>query len=251
MDSLLSFRLVLAMSQTQPMLPSMPPNSFRHLPSTFLLLLLSLIAIHPASADFIIVQKGEGAQISGDLTIRIKESKVRADLAAHTTILADAATGDSLVVNHKDKNYTRMNAASTRSMLEQFAPAGGNAAANKPVATGQMEKIQDWESEIFTWTGPLLTAKFWVARKFPNYEKLGPALARLQAVGGPLGTQGLLPSPSEFPGMIVKQELNVFGQKMSTTLVSVEEKDVPANVFNLPTNYKEVAAPKLDPAPAK
>ena len=56
------------------------------------LLLLALLAT--ARADFTIVQRVEGGLNAGQMTLRIKDDKARADLAAQVSTITDLASGE-------------------------------------------------------------------------------------------------------------------------------------------------------------
>src|SRR5688500_115410 len=60
------------------------------------LLLLALTA----HADLVIVQKVESPQQSGNMTIKVKDAKARADIAAQISTITDGATGDTITLMH-------------------------------------------------------------------------------------------------------------------------------------------------------
>jgi hypothetical protein len=96
-----------------------------------------------------------------------------------------------------------------------------------------------------------MTVNYWLADDFPDYSKVQTALESTQNAGLTSMMAGMMPRSSEFPGMAVKTEMSVAGQKITTTLVSVKEQEVDPAVFELPSDYKEMASPAFNlPAPA-
>ena len=61
--------------------------------------------------------------------------------------------------------------------------------------------------------------------------------------------KGMSPDLDALPGMVVKTEANVAGQKVTTTLVAVKEMNFDAAVFEAPKDYQMIAQPTL-PGPA-
>ena len=60
-----------------------------------------------------------------------------------------------------------------------------------------------------------------------------------------LGSQGLMPDPTTFPGMTMKTEMELSGKKVTTTTLSVKETPVSASLFEIPAGYKETPMPEL------
>jgi hypothetical protein len=61
--------------------------------------------------------------------------------------------------------------------------------------------------------------------------------------------KGMGPDPDALPGMVVKMEADVGGQKISMTLTSVKEMNFNAAIFEAPKDYQEIAQPALPPGP--
>jgi hypothetical protein len=57
--------------------------------------------------------------------------------------------------------------------------------------------------------------------------------------------KGLLPDLKDFPGMILKTELDKDGKKTVTTLVSAKEENVDSGLFAIPKGYTEISSPAL------
>jgi len=131
-------------------------------------------------------------------------------------------------------------------MMEMMKKQMGNASAEppKPQATGRTEKIGDYQTEIYTWSNSTgMSATLWVAKDFPNYKKINEQLDRLsKSAAGGMG-KGMGPDLGTLPGMLVKSEEAVLGQKVTTTLVSAKEAPVDDSVFETPKDYHEMTQP--------
>ena len=113
-----------------------------------------------------------------------------------------------------------------------------------PKATGKMEKVGEYECEIYTWEGKLGTGKFWVAKDFPNAKELNELQDKMmKSMGSPMAS--LVPQNSDFPGIVVKSEMTVMGKLNISELVSAKQEPVSDDVFKTPEGYQEMKTPGL------
>ena len=212
-----------------------------------------LFAFTAARADFIIEQKVDGlGQQSGNITVRIKDTKARAELSPQISYIIDGASGDSITLMHAQKSFMKVSAEQGKALMEQMqktASTGGTPA--KPVNTGQKENVEQWPAEIFTWSSGALAVRYWVARDFPNAAAIQSAMDKARSGGLGALNKNLLPSNSDFPGMVVKTEMKTKGKIVTSTIVSVKEEPVDAKQFEIPADYKELPTPALDAPAAK
>ena len=197
-------------------------------------------------ADLIVTQKVEGAGQTGDVTMKIKGDKIRADLPKGVSSITDAATGEVITLMHSQKSYLRIPAERTRAMLErmqEMSGKGGNGEPPKLQPTGKKEKVGEWETEVFTSKIGEMELTYWLAKDFPDFERLLESMTKIQQ--GSMGGLNLGPSMKEFPGMPVKTEMKLGGKKITSTISSIEEKPVDAAIFELPKEYKEINLPPL------
>lgn len=219
----------------------------------FLALGALLISTALLRADLIVKQKVEGSGQAGDVTIRIKDNKIRADLPRDVSSITDAATGEVITLMHPQKSYLRIAPEHTKAMLERMQKlAGANGGAEQPKLqpTGKKEKVGDWETEVFTSKVGGMETSYWIAKDFPNYQRVLESMTKIQqsSLGGL--NKNLGPDPKEFPGMPVKTEMSLNGKKITSTITSVEEKPVDAAIFEVPKAYKEISLPPLPAPPA-
>ena len=196
-------------------------------------------------ADFTIVQKVEGVGNAGEMTIRLKGNQVRADLAPQVSTITDLASGDVITLQHASKVFIRLPGDQARALLERVNEQQEATSAERPelVATGRKEKVGKRACEVFRWSAGEIRATDWIAKDFPNLDTLVPALERFQNAGLAGAARALQPSLSTLPGMLIKRELTIGGQKTTTTLVSVSEAPIDAALFVVPEPYKEAPAP--------
>ena len=224
-------------------------------------LLIPLLAtLTAARADLVIEQKMESALQNGNMTMKIKGEKIRTDMeagpAGAISSIVDITSGDSLTLMHAQKMAMKTSGAQTKQMVEAIkkqlgAAADGKSPASKPTDTGKSEKVGNYNAEIYTWTNPTGTYTFWVAKDFPNYAKIKDQLDKLNKAAAAGMGQGMAPDYGALPGMAVKTMIEMSGQKVTTTIVSVKEEPVDAALFDAPKDYQQMAQPGLPPAAPK
>ncbi len=210
--------------------------------------LVLLGCLERGQADWVIVQRVEGTMQSGPMTVHIKDGKSRMDIAAQLSTLTDGATGDVVTLMHGQKSYMKIPADRTRALLErmQSLKPDPGASAPKLLPAGRKESVDGRECEVFTWAGPGVAATYWVAKDYPKAADLAAAMEKNLSAGLAGLAGGLTPKPSDFPGMVIRAELTINGQKVTTHLVSAEEKPVDAALFEVPAGYKELPSPQFD-----
>ena len=225
------------------------------------LLLIPLLAtLAAARADLVIEQKMESAFQNGNMTMKVKGEKIRTDMeagpAGAISSIMDLATGDSVTLMHAQKMAMKTSGTQTKQMVEAMkkqlgAAVDGKTPASKPTDTGKSEKVGNYNAEIYTWTNPTGTYTFWVAKDFPNYAKIKDQLDKVNKAASAGMGQGMGPDYGALPGMTVKALIEMAGQKITTTLVSVKEETVDAALFDAPKDYQQMAQPGLPPAAPK
>lgn len=222
--------------------------------------LLSVLALWfvpmGAFADMTIVQKIDGAGQSGEMTMQFKDNKIRADVTPQLTTLTDAETGEVTTIMHAQKSYMKVSAASSRQLMEQMQKqrqeqiAAGSPAPNpKPQATGRKEKINGYDTAEYTCEVGGMRVVYWIAASFPNWPGVLAMMNKFQQGGMAAMTKGLMPSPSDFPGMPIRTEVDMNGRKITTTVISVKEGPLEASSFQIPAGYTEMSMPSFNPPP--
>lgn len=209
------------------------------------LLLTSLAA---TKADYTIVQKTEGAMNAGELTLRIRGDKARIDVGPQLTVLTDLTSGDSTTLNHQAKTMVKVSGVEAAKMRAVTAGIKSDSEPPKLTSTGRSEKIENYDCEVFTWKVGELSVTDWIAKSYPNWQPLLAELQRFQNAGLASAAQPLMPPLSQFPGMVVKREMNHRGTKTTSTLTSVSAQVLDPSLFEAPSGYKEQPAPQLPEA---
>lgn len=214
------------------------------------LALAVLLVDASARGDFVIVQKVEGNMQSGTMTIRMKDGKARADITPQLSTITDSASGDTITLLHTQKTFMRIPAERTRALMEQMQKIQG--ATPPPTQPPQLkpankkEKIENYECELYTWSAPGVEASYWIAKDYPNAAGILAAMEKNLNSGLTGLARGMTPRPTEFPGMVMKTEMTINGQRVLTSLVSVAEENVDPALFEIPKTYKEAPTPVFD-----
>lgn len=196
-----------------------------------------------ARADWVIVQKTNTAGEEKETITKIKGEQARVDVGEQMSVMVGAE--GMMMLMHTQKVLMKMDLATMKAALDMAAKAAApldKQPAAKPVATGQKEKIGDWEAEIFTWEGQLGKGRFWVAKDFPKFAEINAINDKLgKAMGNAMA--GLAPQASDFGGMVVKSDMTMMGKNMVTQLISAKEQEVDAKEFAAPDGYTEMKMP--------
>lgn len=199
-----------------------------------------------AQADWVVIQQTESRGKEKTSTIKIKGDKMRMDMGEDMTSFV-SADGTVKMFMHKLKKQMMMDKAAMENAKKLASGLlGGKSGEKAPlVATGEKEKVGEWDTEIFTWKGPLGESKFWVAKGFPKFKELGVAMQKLSTTGSnPMGE--LMPKLEEFPGMVVKSEMSVMGKTTGSHLVSATEQSVDDKEFVEPEGYELMQTPSFN-----
>ncbi len=208
-----------------------------------LLPLCSLAFATVARADLTIVQQVDGGGEQGEMTIKIKESKTRSDLAQPVSMITDSATGDTIILQHNRKTFTRVPASQTKALTDKLVEAQKGHDAPKLTDTGKSEVVNGYKTEIFTWTVGSMNLRFWVAKDYPNAAVIQKQLDQLQQGGLSQVSGMMMPKAGQLPGVRLRTELGFPGHKVTTTITSIKEDPVDAALFTPPKEYTEAALP--------
>src|SRR5262245_24019853 len=121
----------------------------------FLSVSVFLIAAAAARGDLVVEQKAEAARgASSSETVKIQGQRVRFDFSGPegpVTMLVDLKQGRMTTLDHKGKSVTRTTAEELSKLTEGMRRASARAPlkAEGPKATGQKEKVGDWNCEIY------------------------------------------------------------------------------------------------------
>ncbi len=207
-----------------------------------------LFAAGFARADTVIVQNVEGMAQMGQMTIMVGADKVRTDVAPQISTITDTTTGDVITLMHAQKSYMMISAAAGKAMMDQaraaMQPAGSpSASPSRLVATGKTDKINGYNAAEYTFNNGNIKATYWISSNFPDGKLVSDALAKFRKGGLADMTKGFAPDLSTVPGVPVKTEVEINGQKITTELVSAKEQAVDPSEYQVPASYTEVKMP--------
>lgn len=199
-----------------------------------LTLLLAALTVTSAMADITLVNETLLNGVSSKSTMWIKGDKVRTDNDTTTTTIIDTASGDMTTLMHEQKMIIKMNTKQLQELAKQVPGASTpEASQTKVTATGEKEKVEGYDCEIYLSENMGMTVKMWVAKSYPNGDKLREEMK----VMAKLGTPGA-PKQPEVPGIAVKTEFVQQGLKFTTRLVSIKTDSIDESKFAIPTDYK-------------
>jgi len=202
-----------------------------------------------AQADLVVKQKVEGAGMSGEQTVRVKDNKARCDVAGSISVIVNRETGETTTLSHAQRGFVTLDPARRKALNEKLQKARGTSEPAKLVATGKKEKVGDQTCELFTADLGNVKLTYWLAKDYPNFAAINAQLDILEsapdaAVGG-----GLAPRTKDLPGLPMKIQMEMSGQKVTVTTLSVTDEKVDAGIFTAPKDYKELPSTPTPPQP--
>lgn len=204
-----------------------------------------LLSISSAHADWVIVQTTKSDGQETRFTIRVKGDLIRNDMGASMSMVVDAAGGANMI-SHPTRSYIHLDAKGLSAAADAAAKSIGADSSKplaKPKATGEMVKVGDWNTEVFTWEDDGRVTKLYVAKDYPKFAELSAAIAKAMKPVSAVAAR--FPNPADLPGMVVKSETTIMGKVAVTELVSAKEEPVDDGTFAAPAAYKEIKIPGL------
>jgi hypothetical protein len=211
-------------------------------------LAVPFLLIATASADWVIESKIESPQLNSNTTTKVKGDKLRVDIpngpAGAMSSIIDTKSGESIQILHAQKMAMKTSSAQLKQAMDAAKQSAGIKSGG-PVpalqATGEKEKVGDYNCEIYTWTDGGTTTKLWVTKDHPQAAALKSLEKQMRA--GFFGGMQTGPDTSTLPGVSVKTEVTMQGQKITTTIVSVKDQAIDAKDFEIPAGYQSMALP--------
>jgi hypothetical protein len=216
-----------------------------------LVLLLILAAPLTTLADVvveIIEQNLELPAKNGGMLLKCKGDQLRVDVtgsAERMSAILNVKTGEMLSLLHTKKKFVKLRPDDVKRQTEVAHKAAGfdPPKAKKAKATGIVEKIGEWEAEIFEFDAGGATGRLWAAREFPNAQALNDAFKMLSV----MNSTGFDPQAMGVPGSVVKSEMKTPDGLLTATLAKCVVGPVPDSEFIVPGDYEEIKAPNAKP----
>jgi hypothetical protein len=175
-------------------------------------------------------------KIHGDKT-RVDNSTANEDLP----IIKDASNGDMFILWPKKEKFAKYSGAKEKKWIEDRNKQSGNPNAinRKLLDTGKSDQVNGYDTEIYSWSDGDTTVTYWLAKDFPNYQRIKIYLATFDKASFAGMGRDTLFELSKLPGMMVKAQSVNKNFTHTTTLISVKEEPVDASFFEIPKDYKE------------
>jgi len=195
-------------------------------------------------ADLIVKQKVENSGQTQEVTLKLKDTRCRVEATDQTSAIIDSATGATTILLHPQKAYMKITGDQLRAQAEALknllASQGGNAAQTEFKPTGKTETINGYETEEYTASVNGIQTTVAVAKNFPNYREIVKALFNVQSGPGMEAFRSLSIPPEKYPGMPIRTVVEVLGQRITTTVDSIQETNLADSDFAIPADYKEI-----------
>jgi hypothetical protein len=214
---------------------------------TTIALVVSMVCAFCAKADYVIKQTIENAGKTRQVEIKVKDTRLRIDSVNQSSALFDSKTGEETLLLHQQKAFLKISGDQLKSRTEAMKHAlklsDEDKASVELKPTGKKETIQGYEAEEYETTIAGIPTTILIAKSYPNYQKFLEAMSIAQKASAVQSNLAI--SPDKYPGMPLRTEMELKGQKLTTTLDSAEETNLPDDDFVVPADYKEVTASQL------
>lgn len=205
-------------------------------------------------ADLVMEQQADESNHLHTAILKLHDDKMRLDQPDEgISVIVDLNSRDSYTLLTTNQTFLYRFGSDIRWEMseERKYTHGTNDMDQMPapaVNTGKSEKVNGYESDIYTWSGARgLAETLWVAKNFPNYAAIKTELAKVDRFNDAGPHPNAQPELSRLPGMVIKTESVFAGRKVTTTLVSVKVEPVDSSLFELPAGYTEWKPAKKTP----
>jgi hypothetical protein len=200
-----------------------------------------------ARADYLIKEDIERSGKVQPISVNIKGTKIRVDMAETNSVIVDSATGEMTILFHPQKSYLRISAdtvkAQAKALRALLGQKSDDTAAVELKPTGNHEQIDGYDTEEYTTEFNGIPMTFFVAKTYPNYQKVLEALTQLQSSPVFGEARGLVLPPDKLPGLPLRTIQSIKGEQIVTSINSVQETNLPDSEFSMPGDYKQLTPP--------
>jgi Domain of unknown function (DUF4412) len=197
-----------------------------------------------ARGGFLIKERFEQSDQVEEITLKIKESKVRLDTGEEASALVDSGTGVTTLLIHPNKSFLKIGPEEikqqTKALKEMLGQKLENPADVQLKPTGKKEKINGFDTEEYSTTFNGVEMSLFIAKQYPNYQKIVEALYQVQNGPAMEAFRSISIPPDKYPGLPIRTTQTIIGQKIVMTLLSAQEMDLPDVDFAIPADYKEL-----------
>ena len=200
-----------------------------------------------AKADYIIKEEIEHSGKVQPISIKIKGTKTRIDVAGTNSVITDTATGDMTVLMHGQKTLIKVNAEMVKAQMKALKELSGQksdvSAEVDLKPTGNHEQIDGYDTEEYTTDVNGVPTSLFIAKSYPDYQQIVAAIYQIQNSPVVAEAHGLVIPPEKLPGLPLRTVHTINGQKLVVNITSTQKTDLPDTDFSVPADYKELSLP--------
>jgi hypothetical protein len=130
--------------------------------------------------------------------------------------------------------------AQAEAIKKLISVPGGTNESTDFQATGKSETINGFATDEYTGKVAGLPVTLNVTKGFANYRNLLTQLYAMQDAPGLSLFHSLSIPPEKYPGLPIRTTLELLGQKVITTIDSIEETSLEDSDFAIPSDYQEL-----------
>jgi hypothetical protein len=204
----------------------------------------SLALVFTARGDYLIKEELENSGQVQQITLKIKDTKIREDVGGQDSAIIDSNTGETTLLLHSRKAYLKIGPEQLKQQAEALKDLLGTK-VEKPgdielKSTGKRETINGFDTEEYTTNFNGVQMSIFIAKQFPNYQKIVEALYRVQSGPAMDILRSMSIPPEKYPGLPIRTTQSIMGQKIVVILDSAQETDLPDTDFTIPSDYNEL-----------
>jgi hypothetical protein len=211
-----------------------------------------LVSAWSARADLTVVQaiegageEMEGADHTGDVTVKIKGDKERIDAPPQPTQIIDGKAGELITLINNQKKFIRITADQLKAAAQTINKSEAETeapSAKSLTPSGKTDTIHGYQAEEFIYQTPNFRASFWVAKKYPD------AAAILKEMQGPFSgawkaSNMGMPNYTDFQGVPLRTVVSMGEKKIVTTVTSIKKGPISPGEFEIPKDFQELKKP--------
>jgi len=165
-----------------------------------------------------------------------------AKIAARDPGNSDTSTTEPPAEDSTETSSPASSGTSAPAVTGTAAPVPSPTPEPDPVLlpTGRKEAINGYETEEYLLKSSKVYQRYWLTKSFPNGQNVQTLMAKAQQKTFSQLSEGYAPPIESMPGMPIKIETEVKGQKVSFTVISAVEAHLPEKEFEIPGNYTEL-----------
>src|SRR6476620_10394749 len=172
------------------------------------IVIASLALALTARGDYLIKEELENSGQVQKITLKIKGAMVREDVGGQNSAIIDSNTGQTTLLLDAQKAFVKISPEQLKEQAKALKELLGTKADNpesielKP--TGKRQRINGFETEEYTTNFNGTQMSIFVAKQFPNFQKVVEALYRVQSGPAMEVLRSMSIPPDKYPGLPIR-----------------------------------------------